>query len=213
MGTKVGDGVGGGVRSGGKDARGVLGKAVMGEGGEEPRAVVCFGIDDVVGRGEGGEGLDRVDRAIADERGGEGGESIGERGLGEGEIGVNGGESGDVGVGGSDGGGDGEGEARDLRVDAARKASGWRWTRGAGMAYTVMVFSCSPAQHQQGMSRYHEQAEPASALRPSKTLTGGSTVCGSMQNWGEGMLPANKIASSIATTETVQDSPILSRVI
>ena len=144
------------------------------------------------------------------------GVTVVQMGLGGGETGGRRGDSGDVEVDGSDGGGEEEDEARKVRVDAAGKALGWRWARGAGMAYTVMVFSWSAAQHQQGMSRYHEQAQSTLASIPSKSLIGKLTVCGNTQVLAEDtFIPffCKEIASSIATTETVQDSPILSRAV
>ena len=51
-------------------------------------------------------------------------------------------EGGEVGIGGSDGVKDRAEEAREVRVDTAGKASGWRWTSGADMAYTVRVLAC-----------------------------------------------------------------------
>lgn len=136
VGTKMGDGTG----DIGSDGGGALGN------------ITKVGVSDVVGRVERGDRVDRGERATNDEGGGDSGAN-GAMGLGGGETGGRRVDSGDVGVCGSDGGGNGEDEAREVRVDAVGKASGWRWARGAGMAYTVMVFSWSAAQHQQGMSR------------------------------------------------------------
>ena len=154
----------------------------MGRGGEVARNVERCSVAVAVRKGEGGERGEGGDGANNDEEGGWGSE-VGDVGAVGSDVRVVGCEGGEVGIGGSDGVREGAVEAREVRVAAAGNTSGWRCTRGAGMAFTVRVLACSPVQHQQGMSEYHEKPQLALTLTPSNSLTGEMTVYGNMQNW------------------------------